>query len=355
LKRKLTRIPLALLGLAMLYLLFWPVPIDPAAWTPPSAPPLAGIYAVNNRLAAIERLAQGAAVGPEDIAVDAQGRIYGGYVDGRILRFPLQGGAPEVFARTGGRPAGLRFDSASNLICADTEKGLLSIAPDGSVTTLATEQGGALFGITDDLDIAADGTIYFSDASSKFRLKDLLFEVIEHRPNGRLLSYDPATKSTRLILSGLYFANGVALGPDQSFVLVAETTKYRVRRVWLSGPKKGQSEVFIDNLPGLPDGILWNGRDAYWLTLFAPRDAMLDTTLPHPFLRKVMARILPLLPTTPKRHAFVLSLDAEGRVIHNLQDASPSAYAPITNAVEHEGMLYFGSTEQDSIGRLKFR
>lgn len=91
-----------LLGLAVLYLLFWPVPIEPEAWTPPEAPALEGVYAVNDRLAAAERLGSGAGVGPEDVAVDAEGRIYGGYEDGRILRFQADGSDRNLLPRPAG-------------------------------------------------------------------------------------------------------------------------------------------------------------------------------------------------------------------------------------------------------------
>jgi sugar lactone lactonase YvrE len=335
-----------------LYGLFWPVPIEPEAWSPPPMPPLMGAYAANDRLGSVERLGKGAGIGPEDIAFDAQGRLYGGMADGRILRF-AGGDKPEVFATTGGRPAGLRFDAVGNLIVADTYAGLLSISPQGQVTVLATEHAGVPFRVTDDLDIASDGIIYFSDASSKFGLADLLLEFLECRPNGRLLAYDPATKSTRLLLDGLYFANGVALSPDESFVLVAETSRYRVTRYWLAGPKKGQSDVFIENLPGYPDGVLWNGRDVFWLALFSPRDARFDAMMPRPWLRRMILRLLPLAPLKPRHHAFVLGLDRGARVVHNFQDDSPGGYAPITNVVERDGWLYFGSTEQDSIGRWR--
>ena len=87
------------------YLFFWPMPIDPVAWTPPKAPDLAGIYEPNELQASAERLGEGAGIGPEDVAVDDEGRIYGGIEDGRILRFQADGSRPEVFTDTGGRLA----------------------------------------------------------------------------------------------------------------------------------------------------------------------------------------------------------------------------------------------------------
>src|SRR6185436_12749100 len=151
----------------------------------------------------------GAGYGPEDVAIDADGRIYAGLDDGRIMRLQSDGTRAEEFANTHGRPLGLIFDGG-NLIVADAIKGLLSIARDGSVSVLTTEADGLRFGCTNDLDIAADGTIYFTDASSKFPLTNFTADLLEHGPNGRFLAYDPKTKTTQTLLSGLSFANGVA-------------------------------------------------------------------------------------------------------------------------------------------------
>src|SRR5712691_11424433 len=228
----------------LLYLLFWPVPISPAAWTPAKAPPLAGQFERNSRLAGIQRLDTGGGFAPEDVALDSQGRIYGGMEDGRIVRLQADGTHPEGFANTHGRPLGLVFDHADNLIVADADKGLLSIAPGGSITVLTTKADGVPFRCSNDLDIAADGTIYFTDASSKFPLSMFTADLLEHQGNGRFLAYDQKTKTTRVVLNNLCFANGVAVSPDQSFVLAVETGKYRIHRVWLSGPKQGQAEIF---------------------------------------------------------------------------------------------------------------
>src|SRR2546430_6336712 len=170
----------ALIGLIVLYLLFWPVAISPQAWTPPVAPTLTGQYQQNSRLSAVERLSiaeDGTSFAPEDVALDTQGRIYAGIDDGRIMRLQADGTRPEVFSNTHGRPLGLVFDSTGNLIVADAIKGLLSIGHDGSVAVLATETDGVPFGWANDLDVAADGTIYFTDASTKFPLSSLTADL----------------------------------------------------------------------------------------------------------------------------------------------------------------------------------
>lgn len=337
------------------YLLFAPVPITPAAWTPPVAPTLTGKYAENTLLSPVDKLSLGEGHKPEDVALDAEGNIYGGLEDGRIVVLNPDGTQPRVFADTHGRPLGLIFDPAGNLIVADAIKGLLSVNKSGEVKVLATEADGAGFGCLNDLDVGADGTIYFTEASRKFPMSKFTSDLLEHQPNGRMLSLDPATGKPRTLLRDLYFANGVALSPDETFVLVAETGKYQVRRFWLKGPKAGQDDVFIGNLPGFPDGISSNRRDKFWLALVTPRQAVFDRMLPYPFVRKVVMRLPKFLQPAPKRYSFVLGLDLQGQVVENLQNGGPDCYAQIANVVERNNHLYFGSIGEDSVGRFTLR
>ena len=341
-------------GLA--YLLLAPVPITPAAWTPPVAPTLTGQYAQNTRLSPVQKLSLGEGHKPEDVALDADGKIYAGFEDGRIVVLQPDGTQPRVFADTQGRPLGLIFDRSGNLIVADAIKGLLSVNKSGEIKVLAVEADGEKFGCLNDLDVGADGTIYFTEASRKFPMSQFTNELLEHQPNGRLLALDPQTQKPRTLLRDLYFANGVAVSPDQSFVLVVETGKYQVRRLWLKGPQMGHDDIFIENLPGFPDGISSNGKDKFWLALVTQRQALFDRRLlPHPFLRKVVARLPKFLQPAPKRYSFVLGLDSQGKVIENLQNAPPDCYSQIANVVEHNGTLYFGSIGEDTVGRFQFR
>ena len=41
-------------------------------------------------------------------------------------------------------------------------------------------------------------------------------------------------------------------------VYVAETGRFRVRRYYLKGEKAGQTDILIDNLPGVPDNLRFN-------------------------------------------------------------------------------------------------
>lgn len=343
----------AIIALLVLYLLAWPTAVEPVAWEAPVPPELSGKYAVNHALRDVERLEIDLSYGPEDVDIDSLGRIYGSLHDGQIIRLQPDGSGAEVFANTEGRPLGLHFDPHGNLIVADAYKGLLAIDTAGSITVLSTSADGVPFRFTDDVDIAADGTIYFSDASHKFYQSEYRLDAIEHRPNGRLLAYDPETRETAVLLKDLYFANGVAVSPDQQFVLVNETWKYRVTRYWLAGEKVGTTEVFINNLPGFPDGISSDGKETFWLALASPRNPMIDNLSGKPFLRKIISRLPQAVQPDAIPYAFVLGLDMAGNVVHNLQSPSGKPYSFITSVEAHGDMLYFGSLIQPAIARIQ--
>lgn len=95
----------------------------------------------------------------------------------------------------------------------------------GEVELLADEVEGLKFKLTDGVAVARDGTIYFTDASYKYSVKEYLLDILEGKPHGRFMSYNPNTNETTLIARDLYFANGVALSPDQRFVVFCETVR----------------------------------------------------------------------------------------------------------------------------------
>jgi sugar lactone lactonase YvrE len=346
--RRLVLVVILLVAVAAAYLTSWPVPIEPVAWNPPQAPELTGPYAPNSDLEAAQRLLEGRGVGPEDVAFDSVGNLFCGFQGGAIVRIPADGGEPEEFVNTGGRPLGMVFDPRGNLIVADAFRGLLSVWPDGTLVTLATGADDVLFGFADDVDIAPDGRIYLSDASTKFGYGAHMLDVIEHGGRGRLMAYDPATGQTSVLLDGLQFANGVTVAPDGSYVLVAETGAYRIQKLWLEGPKAGTTEVFVDDLPGFPDNIGFNHRGTVWVALPSLRNAMLDRTGPKPYLRKVIVRLPQALQPAPIRYGMIIEVDATGRPLRSLHDPSGDV-AFVASVTERKDLLYLGSYTEPSL------
>lgn len=348
-----------LLAIATIFVL-WPSPIDPAAWTPQPPPPLAGPTAPNEALESAERLAQGQIVGPEDLAVDTDGIVWAGLEDGRIVKIrpgEATDGVVETVYDTGGRPLGLHFDAEGRLIIADAGAGLLrlEVTSDGAiqVDTLTTEADGLPFAFTDDVDIAADGKIYFSDASHRWGHHHYLYDLLEAKPHGRLLVYDPADESTTTLLDDLYFANGIALSQNEDFVLVNETYRYRISRYWLAGPKAGTSDVFIDNLPCIPDGVSSNRRGTFWVACFTVRNERADALQPKPFMKSLLVKMPRSLWPQPEPYGSVLQLDEAGTIVASFQDPGGEVIPEVTSAEEHDGWLYLGNLKRDFGARWK--
>jgi sugar lactone lactonase YvrE len=335
------------------FLLLMPTRVNPVAWTPQPAPSLtSGIYADNQRLKGLEPVGAMDIDGPEALLLENDTLVTGLH-DGRVIRTSLDGNAHKVLTDTGGRPLGLARHPNGLLVIADAAKGLLSLDAQGRLVALTTQANGVPFGFTDDVVIDKPGHYaYFSDASSRFGYGHDGEAIIEHGGDGRLLRYDFQTGTTSVLLDKLEFANGVTLGPDDAFVLVNETGAYRISRYWLSGPNAGTHDVFIDNLPGLPDNLAFNGRDRFWVALYSPRNALLDATAAHPFVRKMIVRAMLVLPKPVEKRAFVIGLDVEGKVIANLQDGSSDNYSPITTVREYGDWLYFGSLKARNMARL---
>ncbi len=357
--KKILWLMLVIIIAIIVYFVVWPVPIDPVAWETPPNPGYTGPFAVNERLKDVETFPIAGNHGPEDIALDAQGHIYAATHEGLIVRLNPDGSNPQNWVNTSGRPLGIDFDNKGNLIVADAFRGLLLIAPDGSIKELATKADGIPIRFADDVDVAADGKIYFSDASTKFGAKESggtyeasLLDLMEHGGHGRLLVFDPATGGTKTLLNGLNFANGVAVSHDQNSVLVNETGGYRVVRFWIAGPKKGKAETLIGELPSFPDNISGGHDGRYWVALVSPRNPLVDKLANKPFLRKVIQRMPAFLRPQAVAYGHIIAIDDNGKVLVDLQD--PDGSYPInTSVTEIKDYLYIGSLVAPVLGRIE--
>lgn len=327
---------------------------QPVAWSRPASQPLTGQYAKNNILSRLQRFQESPGTfGPESLAIGPDGLVYSGFDDGNIVRFSKEGNRVDVWCHTGGRPLGMRFHPDGSLIVCDTTLGLIQVMQDKTVVRLAHTAGGTDFGFADDLDISADGRfVYFSDASSKWHHYEDHLDMIEHGGHGRLIRYDFETGSADVLMSGLHFANGVALGPDEAYLLIAETGSYCVHRYWLKGDKAGTHELFLGSLPGFPDNLRFNGKDRFWLAIPVARNPIVDFLAPFPLLRLIIMQYARWFPLPIKRAAIVLGFDLEGRLTHNLQNHTRGSYHFVTQVLEHEGFLYCSSLHDKNLARI---
>lgn len=346
------------------YLCLWPVPVDAVAWQAPPAPAYEGVYAANERLRRQQLIRLQHGSGPEHVAIGPDGRIHTALANGTILRMASDGSAQERVASTGGRPLGLGFDAQGNLIVADAIKGLLAIGADGAVTVLSATVDGSPIAFANALTVAPDGRIYFTDSSTRFTpgqwggstLEAAMLDMFEGSATGRVLAYDPATRTTRIVAHGFSFANGIVTSADGSSLYVAESGRYRVWKISMAADRldvrqaSPLASVVLDKLPGYPDNLT-AGRDGrIWLGLAGQRND-LDAMSGKPFLRELALRIPRALWRMPAPYGHVLAFTEDGKVVASLQDPG-GASLNITGATETDAGLYLHNVDGKALGRL---
>ena len=171
-------------------------------------------------------------------------------------------------------------------------------------------------------------SLYFSVVSTKFELNNWYLDVLEAKPHGQLLKYDQSMEETSIVLDGLCFPNGVSFSQDEfsrgvwnmevSQVIASGTRsstwfrlyifrtmetvwfdrlmsnllfqltsplfffwlgRFRCLKYWLKGETKGQTEIFVENLPAGPDNINLAPDGSFWIALIQVFKLIQDSTI----------------------------------------------------------------------------
>ncbi|KAM7258249.1 hypothetical protein ACFE04_013990 [Oxalis oulophora] len=326
--------------------------------------------------------------GPESLEFDSLGRgPYTGLADGRIVRWMGEDVRWQTFATVTknwsekrclrgtdsttskqwkheqdcGRPLGLRFDKKNgNLYIADAYYGLLVVGNEGGVATpLATHvAAGDPILFANDLDIHANGSIFFTDTSKRYNRVNHFFTLLEGENTGRLLRYDPPTKETHIVLDGLAFPNGVQLSKDQKVVLFTETTNCRLMKLWIEGPKSGEVDL-VANLPGFPDNVRINDKGQYWVAIDCCRTKAQQVLSNNPWIRSIYFRIpirMSILarPMGMKMYTVISLFDENGRILDVLEDSKGEVMKLVSEVREVEGKLWIGTVAHNHIATLSY-
>ena len=201
---------------------------------PPSTAPDSGTpCAQNDRLRDVTLIGLGRIEAPEDVILDRHDNLYAGSRHGDIIRFF----APD-YERDGGlrpyrRHSRSAWPSTATTISMSASAAWASIAsrPSARSRRRPTRPTAACYSVNDDsrlrladdLDITDDGRIFFSEATVRYEMHEWPVDGLEARGNGRIICYDPNTGTTRTVLRGLKFPNGICIASDGQSILFAET------------------------------------------------------------------------------------------------------------------------------------
>ncbi len=287
--------------------------------------------------------------GAEDVLVDDEGYVYTGTEDGSVFRVGPDGNRIERLGTTEGRPLGLELLPDGRILVCDARRGLLAMSPDdGRVEVLSALVRGQRMVFCNNAAVASSGEIYFTDSSRFHPIDRWKADMVENTRSGRLLRRN-TDGSIDVVLEQLAFANGVALAADESFVAVAETAGRTVVRRWLTGPREGQSDHLVPDLPGYPDNIALGSDGLVWVTIASPRDPVLERLMRAPTpLRRVAWRLPEVLQPKPKRTARVMAFDDSGALVHD-RAFDASAFHMVTGVRERDGRVWLGSLVEPAV------
>lgn len=184
----------------------------------PSASPAGEVQLVAPG-AKLQKLAGGFAF-TEGPAADAQGNVF--FTDqptDRILRWGIDGKLT-TFLQPSGRSNGLCFDAQGHLwACADLRNELWRIDPQGTVTVVVRDYQGKLLNGPNDLWIAPDGSVYFTDP---FYKRPYWNRGPMEQPCQGVYRLAPDHKTLRRVGEDLKQPNGIIGTPDGKTLYVAD-------------------------------------------------------------------------------------------------------------------------------------
>ena len=290
-------------------------------------------------------------IGAEDVLIDSAGSLVTGLTNGDVVRVSSEGCV--VLGNTGGRPLGIEEYADGSLLVCDHDRGLLRLdAATGHVEVLLDEIDGERLHFCSNAVICADGTLYFSTSSDTATWDDFRRDVIAHTTSGRLTRVSPGGEVT-VLRKDLAFANGVVLAPDELYLLIAETTRYQILKLWLKGAHAEEWVEFVNGMPGFPDNISLSDSGLVWVALPAPRVPVLDFLLPrHPLLRQLAFQLPERLQPQPEEIVRVQAYDLDGRLVYDIKTKHPRL-SFVTAVAERAGTVWLASAHHDVLGRIE--
>ena len=291
-----------------------------------------------------------------------------------------------------GRPLGGAFAKGGVVYIADTLLGLIRVCDlytdkprvelVASKVMMMMEEGGQGKGkvassqilYANDVDVGSvTGHVYFTDSSTIVpervgtRTWDTMTafkqDYFRGKKSGRLLRYKPETDEVDILADGIWFANGVAMDKDETFVMVTETSLARQVKYHLKGSKENSLEVMVGEFPGYPDGGTCSRESGLCYTPLPstalPIIVMLGKTpdVVNAFFRTLFL----MLPSSflqmikPVRYGGVVEIwpgdeSSPSTVTRILQDPHGKEIAMLTGVAVFDNKLYMGSLKNPFVG-----
>jgi sugar lactone lactonase YvrE len=203
----------------------------------------------------------------------------------------LYSSGTEVLALTG--------DAPLTIASYDSPVAALAVSPGGELT-VALDDGrlmvgertlpapGGLASLTA-LAFGDGDTLFLCQGSARHRSSDWVVDLMERNATGSVWRLDLRSGEALCLARDLAFPYGLLVESGGSLV-VAESWRHRLLRLPQAG---GAATPILAKLPGYPARLAPAGDGGAWLTLFAPRNRLIEFVLEEESYRADMMREVP--------------------------------------------------------------
>lgn len=205
----------------------------------------------------------------EGVVIDKDGNAWGGGRKGQVYKISPDGVVHEV-AQLPDRaiPNGVTLDREGNFVYCDLRhKAVMRLSPeDGTVSLIADHAGDFPISIPNFASYDAEGNLYVSNSSSQEGSK-VFGEFLDPQPNGAVVRIRPDGRG-EIVATGIYFANGTAIDPNEDAVYVLESSRNDCVRIQIKKDGTfGKPEIYSSGFPALPDGMAFDVDRNLYITL----------------------------------------------------------------------------------------
>ena len=244
-------------------------------WTPTTRYPDPAVEVIDPSFAryrvfsaGVERLATGCrwSEGPVWFG-DGRYLLWSDIPNNRILRYDEETGAVSAFRKPSNFANGNTRDRQGRLVtCEHGGRRVTRTEYDGAVTVLAGRFEGKRLNSPNDVVVARDGAVWFTDPPFGI-LGNYEGERAEPELPQNVYRLDPVTGVLEAAATDLAGPNGLCFSPDESILYLVESRAQPNRRILafdVSGGRLSNQRVHIDAGPGTPDGFRCDTDGNLW-------------------------------------------------------------------------------------------
>lgn len=154
------------------------------------------------------------------------------------------------------------------------------------------------------LSFAPDGSLWMANGSAHHSPSDWVVDLMEKNVTGSVWKCGPGVQSFRLIADKLAFPYGLLA--NNNGVVVSESWRHRLVRI---DGETGVPKILVNHIPGYPSRLSPTPDGGAWLSVFAPRNRLIELVLQETRYRFDMMDSVPrdfwIAPALSSGHSFL--------------------------------------------------